>query len=131
VERPKGRLRPTAGELPAACGLKLVDRTWSVILVGDAWMSPYELTHAGGAIDLFHHNADSGLAWLEHIRERCPSSVWLNPEPRRIWNAPSVRIVRDIFPMFELTLDGISEAVDVIAGRRANQTGSPLRMANR
>jgi len=94
-------------------------------------MSPDELTHAGGAIDLFHHNPDSGLAWLERIRERCPSSVWLNPEPRRIWNAPSVRIVRDIFPMFELTLDGISEAVDVIAGRRANQTGSPLRMANR
>ena len=101
--------------------LKQIDRTWSVIFAGDAWMSPYELIHAGGAIDFFHHNATSGLAWLQRFRDRCPSSVWLNPEPRRIWNAPSVRIIREVFPMFELTLDGLSSAIDVIAGRRANQ----------
>ncbi len=105
--------------------LKRLDRTWSVVFVGDAWMSPFELTHAGGAIDLYHDNHDTGLAWLQRIRDRCPNSVWINPEPRRIWNAPSARIVREVFPMFELTLDGLSEAVDVIAGRRNNQpTGS-------
>ncbi len=112
---------------PTGDVLKRIDRTWSVIFVGDAWMSPYELTHAGGAIDLYHHNKDSGLAWLQRIRDRCANSIWLNPEPRRIWNAPSVRIIREIFPMFELTLDGLSEAIDVIAGRRANRPdGDPV-----
>ncbi|RMH16200.1 MAG: hypothetical protein D6696_18765, partial [Acidobacteria bacterium] len=96
-------------------------RSWSLIFVGDAWMSPFELTHAGGAIDLFHHNRDTGLAWLERFRRRCPDSVWLNPEPRRVWSAPSVRLVRHVFPMFELTLDGLGEAVDVLCRRRPNQ----------
>jgi uncharacterized protein len=100
--------------------LKRIDRSWSVILVGDAWMSPFELTHAGGAIDFFHHNRETGLDWLERLRERCPRSIWLNPEPQRIWTAPSVRLIRSVFPMYELTLDGLAEAVDVLCGRRAN-----------
>jgi len=102
--------------------LKKLDRTWSVILVGDAWMSPFELTHRGGAIDLYHDNRETGLAWLKRIRERCPQSVWLNPEPRRVWRAPSIRLVREVFPMYELTLDGLDEAVDVLCGRRAPRT---------
>ncbi|NJL29894.1 MAG: VWA domain-containing protein [Thermoanaerobaculia bacterium] len=110
-----GRAEPTAEVL------KRLDRTWTVIFVGDAWMSPYELTHMGGAIDFFHENTTTGLTWLERFRERCPNSVWLNPEPRRIWNAPSVRIVRRLFPMFELTLEGLGQAVDVLCGRRPNQ----------
>jgi hypothetical protein len=101
--------------------LKKIDRTWSTIVVGDAWMSPYELTQAGGAIDFFHFNRDSGLTWLRRLRERCPNSVWLNPEPERIWRAPSVRLIREVFPMYELTLDGLARAVDVLGGRHANQ----------
>lgn len=103
--------------------LKRLDRTWSVVFVGDAWMSPYELTHVGGAIDLFHQNKRTGLAWLEAFRDKCPNSVWLNPEPKRIWGSPSIRIVRQVFPMFELTLDGLKTAVDVLGGRRPNQPG--------
>ena len=106
---------------PTADVLKTLDRTWSVILVGDAWMSPYELTHVGRRHRLFHHNRDSGLDWLQRLRDRCPSSVWLNPEPPRIWQAPSIRIVRSIFPMYELTLDGLRDAVDTLCGRRANE----------
>ena len=103
--------------------LKRLDRTWSIIFVGDAWMSPYELTHVGGAIDFLHHNRDTGLTWLQRFRDACPDSVWLNPEPKRIWNAPSVRLVREVFPMFELTLDGLKEAVDTLRGKRANEPG--------
>lgn len=102
--------------------LKRLDHRWSVLFVGDAWMSPYELTHAGGAIDYFHNNRTTGLEWLRRFRERCPNSLWLNPEPKRIWTAPSVRLIRQVFPMHELTLDGIAEAVDVLAGRRPNRS---------
>lgn len=101
--------------------LKRLDHTWTLLFVGDAWMSPFELTHAGGAIDFSFTNRDPGLLWLQRFRERCPRSVWLNPEPRRIWRAPSIRMVRHVFPMFELTLDGLGEAIDVLGGRRANQ----------
>ncbi len=101
--------------------LKRLDTSWTVILVGDAWMSPFELTHQGGAIDFFHFNRDPGLTWLQRIRARCQRSVWLNPEPRRIWTAPSVRLVASVFPMFELTLDGLAEAIDTLCGRRPNQ----------
>jgi len=106
--------------------LREIDSTWSAILVGDAWMSPYELTSPGGAIDYAHRNEESGLAWLSRLRQRCPQSVWLNPEPARIWHATTIDLVRRVFPMFPLTLDGLGEAVDVLRGSRPNR---PLRTA--
>lgn len=105
---------------PTSEVLKRIDDTWSVLFVGDAWMSPFELTHAGGSVDWFHHNRDPGLAWLRRFRERCPRSAWLNPVPPRIWAAPSIRLIRDVFPMFELTLDGLHDAVDFLSGRRGD-----------
>ena len=89
-------------------------------------MSPYELTRAGGALDFSHHNATSGLAWLRALRDRCPDSVWLNPEPERVWAATSIRMIRQVYPMYPLTLDGLAEAVDVLRGARPNR---PLRAA--
>lgn len=106
---------------PTADVLKQLDQSWSVVFVGDAWMSPYELSHVGGAIVYSHYNRVAGIDWLGRVRERCPNSVWLNPEPRRIWEAPSVRMIRRLFPMFELTLDGLSEAVDVLRGCKPNR----------
>ncbi len=98
--------------------LKQLDRTWSVVFVGDAWMSPFELSHQGGASWLYEQNSKTGLEWLRSFREKTERVVWLNPEPRRIWEAPSVRMVRALFPMFELTLDGITAAVDTLRGNK-------------
>ncbi|MEL7062063.1 MAG: VWA domain-containing protein [Acidobacteriota bacterium] len=44
---------------PTADLLKRLDASWTLIFVGDAWMSPFELTHAGGAIALDHQNRDT------------------------------------------------------------------------
>ncbi len=106
---------------PTSRILKRLDHTWSVCLVGDAWMSPYELTHTGGAIDYYHTNQVTGLDWLRKFRDRCPNSIWLNPEPRRIWNAPTIHLIRQVFPMFELTIDGLTEGIDVLRGIRPNR----------
>lgn len=111
---------------PTADLLREVDDSWSVVFVGDAWMSPYELTRVGGAIDYSHRNTTSGLDWLSRIRDRCPKSVWLNPEPEQIWPATTIHMIRQIFPMFHLTLDGLGEAIDVLRGARPNR---PLRAA--
>lgn len=106
---------------PTSRILKRLDHTWSVCLVGDAWMSPYELTHTGGAIDYYHSNQVTGLDWLRKFRDRCPNSIWLNPEPRRIWNAPTIHLIRQVYPMFELTIDGLTEGIDVLRGIRPNR----------
>ncbi len=101
--------------------LKRVDENWTIVFVGDAWMSPYELTYSGGAIDYYHDNVDTGLDWLQRFRRRCPKSVWLNPEPKRIWNAPTIRMIRQVFPMYPLTVDGLTDAVDVLRGVKPNK----------
>ncbi|MEO1272581.1 MAG: VWA domain-containing protein [Myxococcota bacterium] len=63
--------------------LRDLDRQWFCVIVGDAAMSPYELTAPGGAVDYFQNNPDPGITWLNRIHDRFPRSVWLNPEPIR------------------------------------------------
>ncbi|MEL7304960.1 MAG: hypothetical protein AAGJ56_03920, partial [Myxococcota bacterium] len=75
----------------------------------------------GGAIDLGGAKRRTGIQWLAEFRRRIPNSVWLNPEPSRLWGAESIALVRSVFPMFELTLDGLAEAVDVLRGTKPNQ----------
>ncbi len=38
-------------------------------------------------------------------------AAWLNPEPVQYWQGNTIDYVRQVFPMFELTLDGLGEAV--------------------
>jgi uncharacterized protein with von Willebrand factor type A (vWA) domain len=99
--------------------LKQIDKTWSVVLVGDAWMGPYELTHETGGL-YWAQSGDrvSGLEWLRRIARKGKASAWLNPEHKRVWTAPTVTLIRRVFPMFELTLDGLSRAVDHLRGAR-------------
>lgn len=106
--------------------LNEIDQTWTVVFVGDAYMHPYELVQKGVASTWGSVNPLSGLGWLKRIREKAPNSVWLNPEPKRIWNAPTIRLIHSVFPMFPLTLEGLTEAVDVLRGARANETGPPV-----
>ncbi len=95
--------------------LRSVCEDWYVMIVGDALMSPFELTHSGGRIDYGTYNEEPGLIWLKKIRQRLPKSVWLNPERREAWEMPSARLIRQVFPqMFPLTLEGVSEAVHVL-----------------
>lgn len=84
-----------------------------LVWVGDASMAPYELFQpwGSGAWDGSGHTTMSGLDWMAAIRKRCPASVWLNPDPPRYWEHPTVRAVGAVFPMFSLTLAGLRDAV--------------------
>jgi uncharacterized protein with von Willebrand factor type A (vWA) domain len=55
--------------------------------------------------------AMSGLAWLQSLADHFPRSVWLNPEPPRYWEIGTCDAIRRVFPMHQLTLDGLGEAV--------------------
>ena len=85
---------------------------YKLILVGDATMSPYEILQPGGSVE--YMNEESGATWLARLLERYPRSVWLNPEPERLWEyRHSIQIMRDIMGsrMFPLTLDGLTRAM--------------------
>jgi uncharacterized protein with von Willebrand factor type A (vWA) domain len=98
--------------VPTADLLRTYGGDWKCLFVGDATMSPYEITHPGGANE--HSNPEAGAVWLARARAAWPASVWINPVPERFWpGTRSIRLIREIFEgrMFPMTLDGISRAV--------------------
>jgi len=100
-----------------------LDPEYRLIIVGDASMAPSELTMVGGAIDWAEMDNEPGLLWLERIIKHFPHAVWLNPipvqwwEPRLYYGAYTISLVRKLFPMFELTLDGLEQAIKSLKAR--------------
>ncbi len=99
-------------QTPTADLLRTYGRQYKCIFVGDASMSPYEITHPGGASE--HWNPEPGQTWLARARQAWPGAVWLNPVPEAHWaGTQSVGMIRRQFEdrMFPLTLDGITRAI--------------------
>jgi len=94
-----------------------LDPDYRLIIVGDASMSPSELTMVNGAIDWDNMNNESGLAWLERLARHFKHAVWLNPIPVTGWDerwnyrAHTINMVGKIFPMFDLSENGLQQAV--------------------
>ena len=82
-----------------------------LVIVGDAHMAPYELLARYGAIDYYERNEQAGLSWLQRLSNHFHSSVWLNPIPSRYWGHPTISSISEVFSMFELTLDGLDDAI--------------------
>lgn len=98
--------------IPTMDMIKSEDSDYKVIIVGDAEMAPSELTWVNGAIDYWYYNDTPGIVWMQRIKEKFKDIIWVNPLPKRNWEyVHSIRMVRDVFPMFELTLDGLDEGV--------------------
>ncbi|OQW50083.1 vWA domain-containing protein [Candidatus Raskinella chloraquaticus] len=92
--------------------LRTYGNDYRVIFVGDASMSPYEIAMPGGSVE--HMNEEPGAVWLSRITASYPRAIWLNPMPRKFWTyTPSISMIGQIFNqrMFELTLDGLDEAM--------------------
>jgi len=98
--------------LPTAKALTNLDSDYKLIMVGDAHMAPSELASAGGAIDYYYHNDLPGIEWLSRLADHFHHAVWLNPITlRRLWVHPTIKAIGRIFPMFELSVDGLDQAV--------------------
>ena len=85
---------------------------YKVIFVGDAAMSPYEITYAGGSVE--HWNEEAGGIWLQRVTDIYENAIWLNPTGERYWeHTPSLQIIKQIFSdrMFPLTIDGLDRAM--------------------
>ena len=85
---------------------------YKVIFVGDASMSPYEITVPGGAVE--HMNQEPGALWLQRVTEIYENCAWLNPVPEKFWQyTPTVKMIGEIFQdrMYPLTIEGLDKAM--------------------
>jgi len=88
---------------------------YKLILVGDATMSPYEITHAGGSVE--HWNPEPGSVWLERLMKQYPKFAWINPQPHSRWRqTASIDLTRDLLEgrMYPLTLAGLDDVIDAL-----------------
>ncbi|HTI31790.1 MAG TPA: VWA domain-containing protein [Sphingomonas sp.] len=85
---------------------------YKLIFVGDASMSPYEITHPGGSVE--HFNEEAGAVWMQRMTNTYPAAAWLNPVPQAHWGySQSIRILRELMDdrMYPLTLAGLDDAM--------------------
>ena len=89
---------------------------WRAIFVGDATMSPYEVTMPGGSVE--HWNEEAGAVWMKRATQQWDKVAWLNPSPERYWSySASVGMVRELVDerMYPLTLEGLEKAMRALA----------------
>lgn len=98
--------------------LHVLEPDYKVIMVGDSRMATFELLQEDGAIDYWYHNETKGIVWLQRIAQHFSHCVWLNPTDPYYWNHPTALLIAKIFPMYELTLDGLDQAVKKLIVKR-------------
>ena len=111
----KDNRRRLAAAMPLTQILRTYGRDYRVIFVGDATMSPYEITQPGGSLE--HWNKEAGSVWMQRLTATYPRLAWLNPEDPQRWEyTASVRITRDLVDdrMFPVTIQGLDSAIAVL-----------------
>jgi uncharacterized protein with von Willebrand factor type A (vWA) domain len=82
------------------------------IIVGDASMAPYELMATDGSIHLEERSGRPSIERLKFISKTFRYAIWVNPKMEMEWPyTRTILMIREIFPMFDLTLDGLEKAV--------------------
>ncbi len=89
---------------------------YRVVIVGDATMAPYEITHSGGSVE--HWNEEPGAVWIQRISTIYPKLIWINPTPQETWEySSSVAITQDLVDnrMYPLTIRGLEDAMSLLS----------------
>jgi uncharacterized protein len=108
----KDNRRRAAEQIPTIDLLHKYPRDWKLIFVGDAMMSPYEISMPGGAVE--HWNAEAGSVWMQRLTDHFAHVAWLNPAPQKHWDyTVSVDLISQLVEgrMFPLTLSGLDAAM--------------------
>ena len=99
--------------------LARLDPETRFIIVGDASMAPYELMATDGSIHIGERSGKPSHDRLRLIAKLFPHVVWINPVPAEEWSyTRTIGLIREIFPMFELTLDGLEQTVTHMMRRK-------------
>jgi len=89
---------------------------YHLVVVGDAAMHPGEL-HSDGPWYSAHSVGEerlTALRWFQILSDHFRRAAWLNPDRPQYWYG-TVSELRDVFPMYELTLDGLGEAIQQLS----------------
>ncbi|MGI5921276.1 MAG: vWA domain-containing protein [Syntrophomonadaceae bacterium] len=101
---------------------------YRVIIVSDASMARSELLRAGGIIEWGLYNDKPGIEWLKRLRKHFEYSVWLNPIPKSYWEWMdgwyTIKTIGEIFPMEELTVDGLERCISKLRARKRLTSGT-------
>ncbi|MCI9277671.1 MAG: VWA containing CoxE family protein [Lachnospiraceae bacterium] len=89
-----------------------VGSDYKVIIVGDAAMAPEELYSSTGNYR-GPNGGLSGYEWLQLLKRKYKKIVWLNPKmaPGRAPWREAETAVKELFPMYKLTVDGLNQAM--------------------
>ena len=112
----KDNRRRHSEKIPTWDVLNKYPADWRAIFVGDATMSPYEVTMPGGSVE--HWNEEAGAVWMKRATQQWDKVAWLNPTAERYWNySASVGMLRELVDerMYPLTLDGLEKAMRALA----------------
>ena len=89
-----------------------------LFIVGDASMAPYELMVADGSIHIEERSGTPSIECLKFLADTFSHAVWLNPMTEDMWNyTQTVNTIGRIFPMFELSIDGLEKAVHYLMAK--------------
>ena len=91
---------------------RIYSKNTKLIFIGDALMSPYEITYPGGSVE--HWNEKPGIFYINKLVNYFDKAVWLNPEYGQNWQySQSTMILRDLVKknMFQMNLRGIESAM--------------------
>ncbi|OGR15693.1 MAG: hypothetical protein A2X81_13510 [Desulfobacterales bacterium GWB2_56_26] len=95
-----------------------LDPDTRLIIVGDASMAPYELMSTDGSIYAFERSGRPSIEQLRFLASTFSHAIWLNPIPESHWSyTHSINVIRTVFPMFELSLDGLEKGVSYLVSR--------------
>jgi len=108
---------PTRSQKPYSIDdLTRLDPETRFIIMGDASMAPYELSIRDGSIHIQERNGRTSIEGLKFIAKTFSHTAWLNPIQESMWRySRSIGMVQQVFPMFELSLDGLEKAVSHLA----------------
>jgi len=89
---------------------------YRVIMVGDASMGPYEITHSGGSVE--YYNEEPGAIWLQRLTNTFDKVIWLNPVKQAHWPyTQSIEMVTQLMDnhMYPLTIHGLEDAMSYLS----------------
>ena len=76
---------------------------YKLVIVGDAAMSPYEISHPGGSVE--HFNEEAGAVWMQRLTNVYPAAVW--------GYSQSTKLLDQLMDgrMYPLTISGLEDAM--------------------
>lgn len=96
--------------------LHTYSRDYKVIFVGDATMSPYEVSAPGGSAE--YYNQEAGAVWMQRIIDNYDRFIWLNPVRTDYWQyTPSIKLIQQLMGperMFPMTLAGLEKGMTAL-----------------